>query len=266
MFTHDSKLLSRANYFIVTISTPVDKNLIPDLSALENATQMIGQIIKKNNVIIFESTVYPGATEERLIPILEQQSGLKSGIDFYVGYSPERIVPGSKDHLLEKETKVISAQNKKALSKIKALYQNFSIELYEAPTIRVAEASKLLENIQRDVNIALMNEYAQIMYKMNISFHEVMQAATTKWNFIPFKPGLVGGHCISVDPYYLIYQAQQWGARVDLISQARKVNEQFIHFVYDVLVKLLQHQGFSLANAKIIILGMSYKPLSLIHI
>lgn len=258
-FTNDISLLTAANYFIVTISTPVDEYLIPDLSAITSATKSVGQTIKKDDLIVFESTLFPGATEEILIPILEEQSGLQSGIDFYVGYSPERVVPGSKEYGLDTIVKIISGQNSEALAKVKNLYQLALSELYCAPTIKVAEASKILENIQRDVNIALMNEYAQIMNKMDISIHEVLLAANTKWNFLPFKPGLVGGHCISVDPLYLTYQANKYKAKSNLIAQARQINEDFVFYLCDSLIRLLSMQGFSLQASKVGLLGLSFK-------
>lgn len=259
LFTSNSTALAQSDYFIITISTPIDIHKNPNLTALDSATRTIGKMIKKNSVIIFESTIYPGATDDRFIPILEEESGLKSGVDFYVGYSPERVIPGNNEHPIEQEVKVISGQNKQALEKISALYQHLTTDLFEAPTIKVAEASKLLENIQRDVNIALMNEYAQIMDKMGISIHDVLRTAYTKWNFIQFKPGFVGGHCIPVDPYYLTHQAKKFRAKTDLISQARDINEHFIHYIHATLIKLLHHQGFEIANAKIAILGISYK-------
>lgn len=260
LFTSDIDSLLAVSSFIITVSTPLDKHLIPDLSSLKDAARTIGAVLKKDDLVVFESTVYPGATEEDLIPILEQQSNLKSGIDFYVAYSPERIVFGDAEYGLDKDIKVISAQNKKALGKIIKLYRYLSCELHCASSIRVAEASKLLENIQRDVNIALMNEYTQIMNKMDISMQDVLLTAKTKWNFAPYKPGLVGGHCIPMDPYYLIYQANKYKASSELITKARQVNEDLPHYICDSLIKLLSQQGLLTQDAKILLLGISFKP------
>ena len=260
-FSDDISSLALATHFIVALPTPINIHMVPDLAALKHATKDLGRVIKKNDVIVFESTVYPGATEELLIPILEQESGLKSGSEFYVGFSPERVVPGDAKHGLEKDVKVISGQNELALQKIKQLYeQTRSIKLYCAPSMKVAESCKLLENIQRDVNIALMNEYASIMGQMGIAMHDVLNAANTKWNFLSFKPGLVGGHCIPLDPYYLIYQANKYGARTNLISTAREVNEQFIHYIADSLLKLLKQQDSVIPSCKVILAGISFKP------
>jgi len=260
-FTDETTLLSPVKNFIIALPTPVSLHLVPDLSALEQAATMLGGILKKDDVVVFESTVFPGATEELIIPILERESRLKSGYEFYVGYSPERFIPGSVEHGLNMDVKVISAQNEQALTRVKELYeQGGFVRLYSVPSIKIAEACKLLENIQRDVNIALMNEYAAVMSAMDISIHDVLAAAKTKWNFLSFKPGLVGGHCISVDPYYLIYQANKYGVSTNLISTARQVNEQFIHFIADSLIKLLTNQGICIGHAKVVLAGISFKP------
>lgn len=258
IFTDDLATLTEANHFLISVPTPINERRIPNVFPLKSASRMLADIIKKDDVVVLESTVFPGATRELLIPILEEQSGLKSGLDFFVGYSSERIVPG--DTHSKNTTKVISGQNAEALKRIKALYEDISsLKLHCAPSIEVAESSKLLENIQRDVNIALMNEFAQIMETMNLSIHDVLDAAKTKWNFLPFTAGLVGGHCIPEDPYYLIYQANKSGGVHSLISCARQTNEQFYHFITEVLVKLLTQQGIALRDAKIGILGMSFK-------
>ncbi len=260
-FTYEIDLLAIAKNYIVALPTPVNPHLVPDLSALEQAATTLGRIIKKDDVIVFESTVFPGATEELMIPILARESGLKSGCEFYVGYSPERVIPGNVEHGLAKDAKIISAENEPALKRVRELYEQGGFtNLYPVPTMKIAEASKLLENIQRDVNIALMNEYASVMSAMGIPIHDVLTAAKTKWNFLPFKPGLVGGHCIPVDPYYLIYQANKYGVSTNLISSSRQVNEQFIHFIADTLIKLLTNQGIPISRAKVVLAGISFKP------
>lgn len=261
MFTSNPNELSEANYYLISVPTSINEHKIPDTLPLKSSAKLIANFIKKEDVIILESTVFPGATRELLIPLLEEHSGLKSGKDFFVGYSSERIVPGDVELNSLNNTKVIAGQNDETLKRIKALYQQvYSIQLHCASSLEVAEASKLLENIQRDVNIALMNEFAQIMDKMNISIHEVIDAAKTKWNFLPFMPGLVGGHCIPEDPYYLMYQADKSGAIHNLISCARQVNEQFYFFIVDVVVRLFIKQSLGLTNAKVALLGMSFKP------
>jgi UDP-N-acetyl-D-galactosamine dehydrogenase len=261
LFTNEINQLKEAQYFLISVSTPLNTHQIPDLQALKSAAHLVGTILKKNDVVILESTVFPGATRELLIPILNEHSKLKCGQDFFVGYSSERIVPGD-EHLtaLNTSTKVISGENVKALKKIEALYKKIpGLKLHCAASLEIAESSKLLENIQRNVNIALMNEFAQIMEKMGISFHDVFEAAKTKWNFLPFTPGLVGGHCIPEDPHYLIYQADKLDCVHNLISCACQVNQQFYQFIINVAVKLLIKQGMSLHNANVAILGMSFK-------
>ena len=260
--TFTSKLsdLAKANYYLISVPTAINVHYVPDIFPIKCAAKDVGSVLKKGDVVILESTVFPGATRELLIPILKEVSGLKGEYDFYVGYSSERIDPGNENQNLSNIYKVISGENKQALSKIENLYNKiYKGRLHCAPNMEVAESSKLLENIQRDVNIALMNEYAQILYKMDISIHDVLQACATKWNFLPFKPGLVGGHCIPEDPYYLIYQANKQGATHNLVSSARQTNEQFVYFIKDVLIKLLSEQDFVLKNAKVAILGISYK-------
>lgn len=260
-FTSNPNDLSEANYYLISIPTPINERKVPDIYPLKSAVKLIANFIKKGDVIILESTVFPGATREILIPLIEAQTGFASGKDFFVGYSPERIVPGDDQLNSLNKTKVIAGQNKEALQMIKDLYQTIdSFELHCAPNLEVAEACKLLENIQRDVNIALMNEFAQIMDKMNVSIHSVIEAANTKWNFLPFTPGLVGGHCIPEDPYYLIYQANKSGGLHNLISCARQTNEQFYLFILDVTLRLLIEQSFTLKNSRVALLGMSFKP------
>lgn len=260
LFTADLALLKEANCYLISIPTPINEHMVPNLFSLKSVSKLVAGVLKTGDIVVLESTVFPGATREILIPILEQQSGLKSSSDFYVGYSPERINPGDPSHNPSNMTKVISGQNQEALQKIKALYQRiFTLDLYEAPSMEVAESCKLLENIQRDVNVALMNEFAQVMEKMGVSIYDVLDAAETKWNFLPFHPGLVGGHCIPEDPYYLIYQANKLGSSPNLIGCARQTNEHFLHFIINVAVRLISKQGFSLKGAKVTIMGMSFK-------
>jgi UDP-N-acetyl-D-galactosamine dehydrogenase len=260
-FTDDAHELENANYYLISVPTPVNTHFVPDIFPLKSAARQVGETLKKEDVVVLESTVFPGATRELLIPILEELSGLKSGTDFFVGYSSERIVPGDNTHNLSNMYKVISGQNPEALKRIKDLYEQIvPLRLHCAPSLEVAESSKLLENIQRDVNIALMNEYAQVMEKIGVSLHDVLEASGTKWNFLPFKPGLVGGHCIPEDPYYLIYQASKVGALTNLISCARQTNEQFVRCIADTVIKLLMKQKIGLNNSKIVLLGASFKP------
>jgi UDP-N-acetyl-D-galactosamine dehydrogenase len=261
VFTSDVSQLREAHYFLISVPTPLNIHQIPDLRALKSAAKLVGGILKKNDVVILESTVFPGATRELLIPILNKKSGLKCGQDFFVGYSSERIVPGDERLTeLNTSTKVISGESAQALKKIEKLYRKIpGLKLYCASSLEVAESSKLLENIQRNVNIALMNEFAQIMDKMNISFHDVFEAAKTKSNFIPFTPGLVGGHCIPEDPHYLIYQANKLDCVHNLISCACQVNQQFYQFIMNVAINLLIKQRMPLHSANIAILGMSFK-------
>lgn len=260
-FSSEVNALSNANYYIITLPTPINIHSVPDLKYIKDGAKLIASVLKKKDVVIFESTVFPGATEDVMIPILESISGLKSGRDFYVGYSPERVVPGDELHNYYQDVKVISGQNNIALQKIEALYQDLlSLKLHVAPSIKVAESCKLLENIQRDVNVALMNEFSQIMGKMDIKMEDVLAAAQTKWNFLPFKPGFVGGHCIPLDPYYLIYQAHQYGASSNLISTARDVNEHFPDYIFQILIQLLSNQDISISGAKVGLFGISFKP------
>jgi len=260
VFTSDPHKLLEANYYLISIPTPINERKVPNTFPLKSASKIVATALKKGDVVVLESTVFPGATSEILIPILEQDSGLESGKDFFVGYSSERIVPGDETNNLMNTTKVISGQNKEALDKIKQLYEHdFGWKIHCAPSVEVAESSKLLENIQRDVNIALMNEFAQIMEKMHLSINDVLEASKTKWNFLPFTPGLVGGHCIPEDPYYLIYQANKAGGIHNLITCARQTNEQFFRFIVDVVVKLLTKQDLALRNAKVAVLGISFK-------
>lgn len=260
VFTSNTALLPNATHYIIAVPTPAFREQ-PDLRALKSAVALVGQCLKKDDLVVLESTVYPGTTDDVVIPGLEKHSGLKSGVDFFVGFCPERVVPGTEQHEIQSCFNVVSGQNANALSRVVELYEIALPGLvYPVTSMKVAEASKLLENIQRDVNIALLNEYAEVMEKMGVSMHDVLDAARTKWNFMPFKPGLVGGHCIPIDPYYLIYQASQFGIKTPLISTARQVNEAFIDFIADSTETRLKKQGFSETNTKIAILGLSFKP------
>jgi UDP-N-acetyl-D-galactosamine dehydrogenase len=258
--TDNKEKLKEANFYIVDIGTPVNNFYIPDMSTLKSVCRDLGSVLKKGDMVVFESTVYPGATEEVFLPLLEQYSGLKNGEDFLVGYSPERIVPGDVNHDINNTEKILAGQNKAALDRMMQAYRHMvDATLVPVSTVKTSEAVKILENIQRDVNIALMNEFAIVMDKMGVNMNEVLEAAATKWNFLPFKPGLVGGHCISVDPYYLIYKARGLHIDTDLISTARKVNENFVNFIIETVTNKIIANYMQCKNLKIAILGLSYK-------
>ena len=249
-----------ANIFIVTVPTPINHYKSPDLSFLLSATKTIGQILKPQDLVIFESTVYPGCTEEDCIPILEATSGLTLNIDFFVGYSPERINPGDQINTLTKIKKVTSGSNAAAAQKVDQLYQSIiTAGTHLAPSIKVAEASKAIENAQRDINISFVNELALIFDKMNIDTNDVMEAAATKWNFLKFKPGLVGGHCIGVDPYYLAHKAESLGYTPQVILSGRRVNEHMGMFVANKLIKMLLKKDHKMEETKVLILGFTFK-------
>ena len=252
--------LKQCNFFIVTVPTPIDNFKQPDLTPLIKASQSIAQILKKGDVVVYESTVYPGATEEVCIPVLEQYSGLVFNQDFFVGYSPERINPGDKQRKVTNILKITSGSTDEVADYIDTVYQ-LIIEAgtYMAPSIKVAEAAKVIENTQRDVNIALINELALIFNKMNIDTEEVLKAAGTKWNFLPFRPGLVGGHCIGVDPYYLTHKAQSLGLHPEIILAARRLNDRMGEYVATQLIKEMVKQRIQVVGARILILGLSFK-------
>ena len=259
-FTTNLQDISLANFHIVTVPTPIDEFKNPDLSYLQNAAKILGKVLKKEDIVIVESTVFPGATEEIVVPILETKSGLKLNKDFSIGYSPERINPADKIHKFQNIKKVISGSNPVACQKIKRIYSSVvSAGVHVAPTIKVAEAAKVIENTQRDLNIAFMNELVKIFNKIDLNPNEVFEAAETKWNFLPFRPGLVGGHCIGVDPYYLIHKSLQAGIIPDLIMSARKINDEMSIFFSQKIIKILNEQKISLRMAKILILGLSFK-------
>ncbi|NLW96327.1 MAG: nucleotide sugar dehydrogenase [Xanthomonadaceae bacterium] len=258
--TSDPADLAGCDVFIVTVPTPIDEFKRPDLRPLESASRTVGAAIARGGVAIFESTVYPGATEEVCVPIIERESGLRYNEDFYAGYSPERINPGDKEHRLENILKVTSGSTPEAADFIDALYASVvTAGTHKASSIRVAEAAKVIENTQRDVNIALINELALIFARLGIDTHEVLEAAGTKWNFLPFRPGLVGGHCIGVDPYYLTHKAQQIGYHPEVILAGRRINDSMGAHVAQRVVKLMQQRGLRTTGARVLVLGLAFK-------
>lgn len=252
--------IKESNFYVVAVPTPVDENNRPDLRPLIGASQTVGQVIKKGDIVVYESTVYPGVTEEECLPIVEQVSGLVFNKDFYAGYSPERINPGDKEHTVEKIKKVTSGSTPEIADIIDNVYNSVLINgTHKAPTIKVAEASKIIENSQRDVNIAFMNELAKIFNAMDIDTHDVIEAAASKWNFIKLSPGLVGGHCISVDPYYLIQKAQVYGVLPRVMSSARRLNDGMGEYVAHQVIKLMNKKGVLVKDANILLLGITFK-------
>ena len=248
------------NYYIVTVPTPVDKNNRPDLTPLYKASETVGKVINKGDVVIYESTVYPGATEEDCIPVVEKVSGMRYNIDFFAGYSPERINPGDKEHTVEKIKKVTSGSTPEIGEKVNTLYSSvISAGTHLAPTIKVAEAAKVIENSQRDINIAFVNELKKIFDRMGIDTNAVLEAAGTKWNFLPFKPGLVGGHCIGVDPYYLAQKAQEYGYHPEIILAGRRMNDSMGEYVASEVVKKMIKQGIQVKGSNILVLGITFK-------
>lgn len=260
IFSSDSKDLNDYNFYIITVPTPIDQNKKPDLEPLINATKLIGAHLSKGDHVVYESTVYPGATEEICIPILEEISELSFNTDFFAGYSPERINPGDKEHTLASITKVTSGSTPESASLIDQLYQTIiKAGTHRASSIKVAEAAKIIENTQRDVNIALINELSIIFNKLEIDTNDVLEAASTKWNFLPFKPGLVGGHCIGVDPYYLTHKAQSIGYDPEIILAGRRLNDNMGQYVADRLKIKMIEQNIQLKNSKILIMGLTFK-------
>jgi UDP-N-acetyl-D-galactosamine dehydrogenase len=248
------------NYYIVTVPTPVDKNNKPDLTPLYKSSETVAKVLKKGDIVIYESTVYPGVTEEECVPVLEKISGLKFNIDFFAGYSPERINPGDKEHTVEKILKVTSGSTPEIGIKVNELYKSvITAGTHLAPTIRVAEAAKVIENSQRDINIAFVNELAKIFNVLGIDTQDVLEAASTKWNFLPFKPGLVGGHCIGVDPYYLAQKAQEMGYHPEIILAGRRLNDSMGEYVASQVVKLMSKKGITINNAELLMLGIAFK-------
>ncbi|WP_199734689.1 nucleotide sugar dehydrogenase [Flavobacterium sp. RSP15] len=258
--TSDSAAIADCNYYIITVPTPVDKNNRPDLTPLYKSSETVGKVLKKGDIVIYESTVYPGVTEEECVPVLEKFSGLKFNVDFFAGYSPERINPGDKEHTVEKILKVTSGSTPEIGIKVNKLYQSvITAGTHLAPCIKVAEAAKVIENSQRDINIAFVNELAKIFNLMNIDTHAVLEAASTKWNFLPFKPGLVGGHCIGVDPYYLAQRAQEFGYHPEIILAGRRLNDSMGEYVASQIVKLMIKKGISINGAALLMLGITFK-------
>lgn len=259
-FTSDETVLKSAKFYIVAVPTPVNADHTPDLTPVENACKVLGRNLSKDSIVVFESTVYPGVTEEICVPILEKESGLKCGIDFKVGYSPERINPGDKKHRLETITKIVSGMDEDTLNTIANVYELVvSAGVYKAESIKVAEAAKVIENSQRDINIAFMNELSIIFHKMNIDTKQVLNAASTKWNFLKFNPGLVGGHCIGVDPYYLTYKAEMLGYHSQIILSGRRINDEMGKYIAQNLVKLLIANDKQVKNANVAIVGFTFK-------
>ncbi len=258
--TTDSEVLKECNFFIITVPTPTDKNNRPVLVPLQKASETVGKVLKKGDYVVYESTVYPGATEEECIPILERVSGLTFNKDFFVGYSPERINPGDKKHTVTKILKVTSGSTPESGKVIDELYQTvITAGTYLASSIKVAEAAKVIENSQRDINIAFVNELSKIFNRMGIDTLEVLEAAGTKWNFLPFRPGLVGGHCIGVDPYYLAQKAQEVGYHPEIILAGRRLNDGMGHFVASEIVKLMIDKDLKIKGSKILMLGITFK-------
>ena len=258
--TSDYTVLGSCNFFIVTVPTPVDVYNRPDLTPLIRASETLGKVIKQGDVVVYESTVYPGATEDDCVPILERVSGLKFNQDFFVGYSPERINPGDKKHRFTTIKKVTSGSTPEMADFVDAVYASVVVAgTHKAPTIKVAEAAKVIENTQRDVNIALINELALIFSKMGIDTEAVLEAAGTKWNFLPFRPGLVGGHCIGVDPYYLTHKAQEIGYHPEIILAGRRINDSMGGYVAEQVVKLMTRKRIHVVDANILILGLTFK-------
>jgi UDP-N-acetyl-D-galactosamine dehydrogenase len=258
--TNQLDKIKDCNYYIITVPTPVDKNNRPILTPLVKASETVGSILKKGDIVIYESTVYPGATEEDCVPVLEKVSGLNFNKDFFAGYSPERINPGDKEHTVEKILKVTSGSTLEIGNKVDDLYRSvITAGTHLAPTIKVAEAAKVIENSQRDINIAFVNELAKIFNLMDINTHDVLEAAGTKWNFLPFKPGLVGGHCIGVDPYYLAQKAQEYGYNPEIILAGRRLNDSMGQYVATEVIKLMIKKDIRIKNANILILGITFK-------
>lgn len=259
-FSCDATILKEAKFHIVAVPTPINSDNTPDLRPVEGASRLLGQNLMKGSIVVFESTVYPGVTEEVCVPILERESGLKCGIDFKVGYSPERINPGDKVHRLETIVKIVSGMDEETLELVAKVYE-LVVEagVYQAESIKVAEAAKVIENSQRDINIAFMNELSIIFHKLGIDTKAVLEAAGTKWNFLRFSPGLVGGHCIGVDPYYLTYRAEQLGYHSQIVLSGRRINDDMGKYVAESLVKNLIRVGIPVKSAKVAILGFTFK-------
>lgn len=260
IFTSSEADLRQANFIIVAVPTPVTSDNLPDLTIMEKASELVGRNLTPGAIIVYESTVYPGVTEEVCVPILEKVSGLKCGTDFKVGYSPERINPGDKEHTLERIVKVVAGMDEESTAKIAAVYRAVcEAGVFVAANIKTAEAAKVIENTQRDINIALMNELSLIFHRLGINTKDVLEAAGTKWNFLKFTPGLVGGHCIGVDPYYLVHKAKEVGYEPHVIASGRKVNDYMPIFVAEQVAEGLKEAGKAIANAKVLVVGLTFK-------
>lgn len=258
--TTDVEMLRKCNYFIITVPTPIDRFKRPDLTPLVKASETVGKILKKGDIVIYESTVYPGATEEECVPVMEKFSGLKFNVDFFCGYSPERINPGDKVHTVTTIRKVTSGSTPEVAQKVDALYQRIiKAGTFMASSMKVAEAAKVIENSQRDINIAFVNELALIFNKLGIDTHEVLQAAGTKWNFLPFSPGLVGGHCIGVDPYYLTHKAQEVGYNPEIILAGRRLNDNMGFYAANRVIKLMINKGHTISGSRVLVMGITFK-------
>src|SRR6186713_1828507 len=259
-YSSNLKDLAKCQVYIVTVPTPVDRHNRPDLTPLERSSETVGQVLKKGDIVVYESTVYPGCTEEVCIPILERVSGLKFNRDFFAGYSPERINPGDKEHRLTTIRKVTSGSTPAVAEFVDSLYRSIiTVGTHKASSIRVAEAAKVIENTQRDVNIALINELALLFNRLDIDTEEVLIAAGTKWNFLPFRPGLVGGHCIGVDPYYLTHKAQEAGYHPEVILAGRRINDGMGRYVADQVARLMMRRGFPVVGSRILVMGLAFK-------
>ncbi len=259
-YSSDPSIIKNANVVIVAVPTPVDAKNVPDLSIVESASESVGKNLSKGSVVVFESTVYPGVTEELCVPILEKHSGLTCGADFTVGYSPERINPGDKEHTIDKITKVVAGQDEATTDRLAEVYGKIvTAGVYKAANIKAAELAKALENTQRDINIALMNEVARFCDKLGIRTKDVLDAAGTKWNFLKFSPGLVGGHCIGVDPYYLVHKANELGMQTDVISAGRKINDAQPAFIADQIMRALSTAKIDPKSVKVLVLGLTFK-------
>jgi len=259
-FSSDSTELKSVNFFIVTVPTPVDEYHVPDLRPLQSASKTVGSVLKRGDIVIYESTVYPGCTEEVCVPILEKVSGLKFNNDFFAGYSPERINPGDKHHRLPNIKKITSGSTAEVAEKVDQLYKKIiKAGTHKASSLKVAEAAKVIENSQRDLNIAFVNELALIFQRIGIDTHEVLEAAGTKWNFLPFKPGLVGGHCIGVDPYYLTYKAESLGYHPEVILSGRKINDNMPVYIANDVIKLMAKNQLPIHKGKVLVLGLTFK-------
>lgn len=258
--TTDLEQIRSCNFYVVAVPTPVDDNNRPDLRPLWGASETVGKVIGKGDIVVYESTVYPGVTEEECLPVVEKTSGLKFNVDFYAGYSPERINPGDKEHTVEKIKKVTSGSTPEVADIVDGVYNSVLVNgTHKAPSMKVAEASKIIENTQRDINIAYMNELAKIFNAMGIDTHDVIEAASSKWNFIKLSPGLVGGHCISVDPYYLIQKAQVYGVLPRVMFDARRLNDGMGAYVAEQAIKCMNKKGVMVKDAKILLLGITFK-------